>query len=180
MFDIKKIDACVASNNEKLLKNKKLYPSEVKNEAGEVVYVQNYVAENWKIEKKRGRSGTYYQLSKDISDPSGKIVTIEFALSSDQVQYINYHKNNMLDSIAFGSSTTVPVKTRFVYGFSKGGLYVLCKVNLTDRIVIKNFISPLLTEILACGFSNVSTAFNIVMDRKSDLEELSDDDVEFL
>ena len=179
-FDLKKIDAVVAAQNEKLLAKKKVFETELTSRDGEK-YTVNYIAEDWLIEKKKGRTSSYYQLHKTITNGVGKTVELVISLSDDEVEYINYHKNNVLSSLAGNSSMKQIVRTRFVYGIgSNGSPYIRYQVLIADRIRKSDFTSDLKTEILLDSCTDSKTALNVVLEKVTPLEEKDDDDIKML
>lgn len=181
-FDLKKIDAVVASQNEKLIAGgKKIYPVELTNNEGEK-YTLDYVVEPWLIEKMLGRSSSYYRLHKTITNGVGKKIELLLMLSDEQVEYINYHNNNLL-TVLGGKNTSLKqnIRTRLTYGVGSNGLpYIRCQVLISDRIRISDFISTLKTEMLLDSCSDSKTALDVILEKITPLEELDNDEVKML
>lgn len=181
-FDMKQIDAVVASQNEKLIaKGKKVYPVDLTNNDGEK-YTLNYVVESWLIEKVSGRSSSYYRLHKTITNAMGKTIELLLTLTDEQVEYINYHNNNLLATLsARNSSIRQNIRTRFTYGIgSNGAPYIRYQVLISDRIRLSDFISTLKTEMLFDSCMDSKSALDVILEKITPLEEMDLDEIKML
>lgn len=173
------IEDIIQANNTRLLKDKDVCQVERTSISG-VKYTNTYVIETWVFVKTSGKSSTFYKMSREIPTVGGKKLTIDLPLSSEQVEYINYYKDDLLKNMQQGSALKRPVRTRFSYGYNdQGKPYVRYQVILADNIVISKFLSPLQTDMLFNSFKNINTAFLVVLDKKADIEE-NDEEVAYL
>lgn len=182
---MEQIDKVIELNNQELLKTKKVYEVPVKDaKTGEIKYSVNYVAEPWKmIRKKNERTKEYtVYLEKTISNSNGFTYTFRIRLNDDDMQYLNYFKKDALIPLYTAGSMTIPVKTRFVYGVHAvyNSVYISLQILLADKRRKSLMLNDGQLEVLFDAMSNEKTTFNVVMQKKLQLEDDPDDDLETL
>ncbi len=180
-FNVEKIEKIVSARNEELINNgKKIIEIKLQSSDGNE-YSSNYVVEDWFIEKVKGKSSIYYRLRKNIVNAVGKKIEFVFSLDGEQVEYINYHHNDLLAKMGSNNLLKIYIKTRFTYGVSTTNIpYVRCQLIIADRVRLSMFASNLKTEILFDSCSSASTALDVIMERNTTFEEKDIEEVAML
>lgn len=181
MINENQLDLAIEKNNAVLLETKQMIPYEVKDDKGVVLYIVNYFAEEWFIIKAKGKNSPYYRLEKKLTTKKGRSVSIRTSLTDDQVQYLNYMKDNLLSYMQPDSMKSMAVKTRFFYGMHENGSYYIgVKMFISDRFPVSFFLDPLIVDIVVDAMSDVSTAFNIIFDKSKKMDEVPVEEMTFL
>lgn len=182
---MEQIDKVIELNNQELLKTKKAYEVPVKDsKTGEVKFTRQYVAETWKMTRKKNERTKEYvvMLEKTITNDKGFSYTFRIRLTDGDMQYLNYFRKDALMPLYTAGVMNIPVKTRFVYGVSSvyDSAYISVQILLADKLHKSLMMNDQQLEVVFDAMSDEKTTFNIVMQKKLQLEDDPDEDLETL
>ena len=181
MLDFNKIDEVVVANNLKVEKTAKIEEVNFTDFKSGEVTTYKYQVLPWLVTKTKGRNNFYFSLALVLKNALGRSLTLTINLSDEDVQQINYFKGNFFDSLTPNVSNKVYVKTQFSYGLNKNdNPYVLVRIIIADKVVKSLFLPYSYTRIFFDAMSDEEKCFNIILDKKLNLDEESISEIEIL
>lgn len=179
---VKEVKNVKVETNNNVVKNPKLVVVPViDKKTGELVKELNYYAERWNVSKIVGRSEPYYQLKLTTVNKDGNSMSISSNLTSEDVDYINFYRDNVLKKMRNNESQKMTVKTRCIYGTNdEGRFYAGVMLLIADEIRKVVWLSPSQLKILKATFENPAKAFSLVWEEVEKIEDVDTSDIQFL